>query len=62
MNLFKSTPKAPIKITFSIKVIDEKRTWYKNGNHKLHQKLAFIDENGNQIGEGKIIKKQKLNL
>ena len=61
MNIFNLfSRKEPIKTAFSIEVVDEKRIWYKNGNHQLYQKLAFIDENGNKIGEGKIRKKLTL--
>ena len=52
LNLFKSKEKSPLLT--SIVVVDEKRKWFKNGKHKLVQKLAFLDDEGNEIGKGVI--------
>ena len=43
----------------SMKVVDEQRTWYKNGNHKLSQRIAFHDESGQKVGSGKITRHLK---
>ena len=52
-NLFKNQePELPSMM--EIKVVNQKRKWFKNGNHKLFQLLEFYDHNGEQIGFGKI--------
>ena len=57
LKLFKQKP--PQVPAIQIAIVDESRTWYKNGFHKLKQELAIYDAEGNLIGSGRINRRYK---